>query len=127
MTCLSIIDRSRARFPARDPTILGCRLSMREGRGLRFRKHHEGFELVSAGFALPQMSHALRTEILRPFRHKDRLAALRAEVAQPQFDGFPDARSQFHCAFFLRRSSCSFLPYPRWERIRNACRVKQCR
>src|SRR5262245_41094214 len=108
MTCLSPIrlsinDRSRAGFPRAirpysavtvDPSARSARVAV-----LRFRKYHEGFELVPAGLALPQMAHTLRTEILRPFRHEDRLAALRAEVAQPRFDGFPDARSQFHSAF----------------------------
>src|SRR5499426_4858651 len=106
-----------------------CRCARRALFGLRIRKHHEGFELVSAGFALPQMSHALRTEILRPFRHKDRLATLRAEVAQPRLEGFPDAGSQFHCAFSSVAVVVVSSHTPRWsvERIRNACRVKQCR
>src|SRR5262245_19189879 len=74
-------------------------LPSRSTRGLRFRKHHQGLELIPAGFALPQMPHTLRTEILRPFRHEDGLATLCAKIAQARLDGFPDAGSELHSAF----------------------------
>src|SRR5262249_39280794 len=102
MTCLCMIDRSRAGLmhAIRSHGAVTDDLPAQGALcGLRFWKHHQGLELIPAGFALPQMPHAVRTEILRPFRHEDGLAALRAEIAQPRLDGFPGTGSELHCTF----------------------------
>jgi hypothetical protein len=58
------------------------------------------------------MPHAVRTEILRPFRHEDGLATLRAKIAQARLDGFPDAGSELHGAFSSVASRFMVFAFP---------------
>src|SRR5438045_2540865 len=61
----------------------------RRAARLLFRERDDRLELVAAGLALPEVPHASRTEILRPFRHEDRFAALCTMVAEPRLSIFP--------------------------------------
>jgi hypothetical protein len=112
------MDDPRA-IDARHPSTPDCDLSIRlcapcapEASG--FREDHQRLELVSAGFAFPQVPHAPWAQIFRPFRHKDRLAALSARIAKPRLDGFSGAGSEFH-AVFLRRGIPSPTEAAYWE------------
>ena len=55
----------------------GCKLKLRESQ---FREADERLEFVSAGLAFPQVPHATRVQILRPFRQEDRFPALGALI-----------------------------------------------
>src|SRR4051812_41717542 len=72
--------RARSRVP-----------SGRDGLFRRVKIGHR-FEPVAAGLAFPQVSRAVRA-LLEPFRHGDRLAALRARIFTGQVFGLQSART----------------------------------
>jgi hypothetical protein len=49
---------------------------------LEFRECDQGLVFVSAGFAFPDVAHAVLGQILGPFRHEERFAALSTGIRE---------------------------------------------